>query len=144
MLSKKEAIEALRGFGIRPGSKIYVKVDTVSKSGMSRTLSAYIPYRGKTKDADCIFDITLYVGWACELPITKDQTIRIHGGGMDMSSELVYQLGMAMFPKGFRCTERRDAQGRITRECSSFNYIGNHDEATWHKSGGYALRKQGL
>jgi len=144
MLNRKEdAIQTLKRLGVRPGSRIYVKVETISESGMSRTLSAYIPYRGKTKNEDSILDITVDVGVACGLAITKDRTIRISGCGMDMTFELVYLLGMAMFPKGFRCIERRDTQGRITRHCPSNDHL-NHHEGAWHKSGGYALNRQRL
>lgn len=143
-MTKEEAIKDLHTlYRLRPGSKVYVKIETVSRNGMSRTLSVYLPRRGKVKRDDCIADITGYVAAACEMTYTKDRTIRVGGCGMDMADHVVYELGTAMFPKGFRCIERRDAEGHITRSCPSndhFNRCGDK----WHKSGGYALVKCGM
>lgn len=143
-MTKVEAIKDLRTFyGLRPGSKVYVKIETVSRNGMSRTLSVYLVRRGKTKRDDYIADITGYVAAACGMTLTKDRTIRVGGCGMDMAWQVVYELGMAMYPRGFRCIERRDAEGHITRSCPSNDHC-NRCNDKWHKSGGYALVKLDL
>ncbi len=95
-----DAIERLRAL-LKPGDTVFTILRHVSSSGMSRSISCVIP------DAEQGFhDITWLVGRALDYPRRDDGGLKVTGCGMDMSWHLVYNLGWALWPKGFDHTER--------------------------------------
>jgi len=70
-------------------SALYLSVDSVSRSGMSRTVSGYI-----------IYDNSLYnITWILKELKILDKAGRIHGCGMDMLFEVSYSLFLELWPK---------------------------------------------
>ena len=115
-MTKNEAIEHLKK-NIKPGDKIFTSMKSVSRSGMSRKLQAFV-----IRDNEP-WNISGYVAAAIGLPLDRDIfAVKISGCGMDMGFELVYQLGYALWPKG---------DGKFTR-----NRNGNNGPET---DGGYCL-----
>ena len=119
---------------LRPGDTVYVILRHVSKSGMSRSISAAIPTIHKDGKPG-IYDITHLVLKACDLRFDSNHGgAKIGGCGMDAGFELVYNLARTMWPDGFDC---------IGDGCPS-NDHSNREENAHHRDGGYALRKQWL
>lgn len=83
---------------IKPGARIDLVLRSVSKSGMSRTISAFIVVPAKKGAPAYLRNIDNLVadliGW------TNDGGIKVTGCGMDMGFHLVYTLGALMWPKG--------------------------------------------
>ena len=73
-------------------NKIWATVHTVSKSGMSRTISLYMVHKGEIVCLDWSF------GKIYGDSITKDREVRISGCGMDMLFEANYRLFNACCP----------------------------------------------
>ena len=138
-LSRERLLELLK-----PGDDVYVSVNHVSSSGMTRWISAYI-----ARDSS-IIDITW---WAMQV-VDRVQN-RVHGlgfgdegnhagvemggVGMDMGFYLVYLLATALWPEGFECTGGR---------CPSNDHANGDRDYTpghvVHRDGGYALNKRWL
>ena len=95
-----EAVATLRKlYGVKAGSTIHTSVVHVSRSGMSRTIKAYVTRSGH------IYDVSWLVADAIGATRDRDRGgVKLQGCGMDMTFHLVYSLGEAMFPKGTRCT----------------------------------------
>jgi hypothetical protein len=118
-IETQKATEFLNN-NIKVGDTLYTIETHVTKSGMSRSIRVF----DKNKD-----DITFYV--ARILGETIDQNnggIKVSGCGMDMGFEIVYRLGYALYPKGFKV-----------------NGIGrNGDTSGYDNDGGYALKQRWL
>jgi len=85
---------------LKPGDKIYTILRHVSRSGMSRRISTVL-----IRDNQPI-DISPGVARVLDYPYYWDREgIKIDGCGMDMGFELVYNLGRALFPNGFKTWE---------------------------------------
>lgn len=99
-VSQTEAIARLRAdYGLKAGSTVYTTVKHVSRSGMTRTIAAYV-VKGRG-----VFDVSHLVAAATGMRFDRDRGgVIVGGAGMDMTFHLVYSLSRAMFPKGHRCT----------------------------------------
>lgn len=99
-----EAIKNLRDFGVKPGTTIYTHLETVSRSGMSRRISVFIVAKSrysKPKGKPYIQGISQLVAQAIGNTYDRNyQAVKIDGCGMDMGFAIVYNLGLAMWPKG--------------------------------------------
>ena len=76
------------------GSKVYIVLRTVAKSGMSRTVSLFV-----TRDGE-IVDITGYAAHALGWPLRNvrgSRAMRVDGCGMDMGCYAVFCLGRALY-----------------------------------------------
>lgn len=78
---------------LRPKSTVYIVLRSVSKSGMSREISAFAIHNGELRNLDGL--VADAIGHA-----VGKQGIKMHGCGMDMGFALVYSLGAALWPKG--------------------------------------------
>lgn len=85
----------LRGM-IKPGQTVYTILRSVSSSGMSREISVVIVHKGEMRD------ITGLVGDLIANTQGKTGGLRVHGCGMDMGFDVVYRMGMRLWPKGTR------------------------------------------
>ncbi len=104
-VEKREAIEALKEWGIVRGDVIYTIVKSVAASGMSRTIDLY-----KIESCDSHGYVRkLYlsrrVAAATGYKMGKDRFgnyngVKIGGAGMDMGFHLVESLSYAMFGDG--------------------------------------------
>ena len=98
MASKKEAerteaIKTLRSLGVKPGAKVYTKLDHVSRSGMMRKISCYLVKRGEIRNVTGLVATATGFKW-------RDGSLVVGGCGTDVGFEAVYHLGRVMFPKG--------------------------------------------
>lgn len=86
-----KALEDLRKL-LKPGDRVYTKLEHVSSSGMSRSISAYIVSDGE------ILDITSHIARAgiAKRHRTKSGVV-MGGAGMDMGFALVYNLSYSIF-----------------------------------------------
>ncbi len=128
---RQSAIEKLREW-VKPGDLLHTQLKHVSRSGMLRVVQII---QIKNNEPS-------YLGWlaakAIGLPYdTKRKGIRMGGCGTDMGFQAVYNLGWALFPKGFTCIGPK-------RRCPSNDHAyGDQDyRRHHHKDGGYALRQR--
>lgn len=126
---EQEAIRMLKeDYGIKPGTKIFTKVTHVARSGMSRSVEAYLAIVDD-KGVPGITDITWLLARAGLGRFDEKNGGIIMGGcGMDMTFALVYNLGSILYPKGFDTWE-----GYWRNEPLKFD-----------PDGGYALRNVNL
>lgn len=110
-----------------PGTTIHTILRHVSKSGMVRDISVILLsnlWPGESRD------ITHDVAIALRLKRQRNGGVRVHGVGMDMGFNLIYQLGALLYPNGF--TLAKGQQGR------------NGDTSRHDPDGGYALNQRWL
>jgi hypothetical protein len=132
----KEQVERSRAYlldtlKIKPGDTVYTKVNHVSRSGMSRNISAYV-----MRDNSPV-DIGTSAATIMGNPIAKDDSVKMGGCGMDMGFALVYDLAYRLFPDGFICAGK---------SCPSNDHAnGDRDYSPHHHKGaGYALKQRWL
>lgn len=93
-MTKLESVTLLKKYGIEDGSRIYVKTETVAKSGMSRTVSVYVPVTDKGQLF--IKNISYFVAPITGQKLDKNGNIKLSGCGMDMHYWLVSELAREM------------------------------------------------
>ena len=103
---------------LKPKSTVYTVLRSVSKSGMSREISAFAIQKGELRNLDCL--VADAIGY-----VVGPHGIKMHGCGMDMGFALVHSLGAALWPKG-TAKPHSQRNGEPDRE------------------GGYALKRQWL
>lgn len=145
--TKAEQAEALAFLAerIKPGDKVWTKVEHVARSGMMRVISAYIMIDGAP------FDISRYVAKATGASFDESRWgVKMGGCGMDMTFALIYNLGMTLYPEGFTCNGSRGytPTGRKSKHprCSSNDHANGaaYRKGMKHSSGGYALTREHL
>jgi hypothetical protein len=119
---RAEALASLKKM-IKAGDTVYTTVKRVSASGMSRAISCYIVSKDKR-----IVELDWYISRVSDRKIHKNGGVIIGGCGMDMGFAMVYNLGRAMYPEGFKL--RKGQYGR------------NGDKSGFDKDGGYAFNQQ--
>jgi len=141
---------------IKPGDTVWTIVRHVSRSGMSRDISAFVIVDGEP------LDVSGYIGRVLNWPRNPHTgAVKVSGCGMDMGFHLVYSLSATLFPNGFGCTGDKcpsadHSNGDRNRQphCSGYDKNGKPNGKTcnvegcngahWHKNGGYALRQRWL
>jgi hypothetical protein len=127
--AKQHAIDSLKS-QLKPGQTIYITLCEVSSSGMSRTMDLFVIDKRKDQDSGKMFhyprNITHYIADALDYPYTDRQTIRVGGCGMDMGFHVVYSLGRALYPNGFKLAKNQFGR--------------NGDQSGFDKDGGYAFK----
>ena len=99
---RREAVERLKEWGIKPGDVIYTTVRHVAPSGMSRTIDLY-KFESCDRHGEVRFVLLSgNVARATGLALAKDRFgsdngVKIGGAGMDMGAHLVEALSHAMF-----------------------------------------------
>lgn len=97
---RDEAVETLREM-LPAGTAIYTKVVHVSRSGMSRDISVYIPVMDPSGTL-AIRDITHLVARALGYSLNLDRwSMRVIGTGMDMCFYVAYWLGLGLHNDGY-------------------------------------------
>jgi hypothetical protein len=134
MKYSKEQIERSRAYlldtlEIKPGDVIYTRVNHVSRSGMSRNISAYV-----MRDNSPV-NISTSVATVIGEGIANDGGVKMGGCGMDMGFSLVYELSYALFKGGFVC---------IGENCPANDHSNGDRDYTphAHSDAGYALRQR--
>jgi hypothetical protein len=117
---------------LKPGTKVYTSLKHVSRSGMMRHISVFI------SQDEHIRDITRNVAKVLNEKRADDGGIKVSGCGSDMGFELIYNLGYALYPKGFNCA------GKKCNSNDHFNGDRDYSPSKVHKDGGYALKQEWL
>ena len=128
---RQAALDQLRAL-LPPGSKVHTVIRNVSRSGMSRSIDAYLLLDGDRRW------LSRYIAIACEMSFDeKRECLKIGGCGMDMGFAIVYDLTRTLYPDGFEC---------IGEKCPSNDHSNGDRDYTphHHRDGGYALRQEWL
>lgn len=131
--SKSQAADAaayLRKL-LRPGRTVYTVLRHASRSGMMRSIDLFVivpPRDGCPADIRCITgSVAAVLGYPTD---RSNGGLRVGGCGMDMGFHVVYSLGRALWPQGFKLA--RNQHGR------------NGDTSGRDNDGGYALNHRWL
>jgi hypothetical protein len=149
--SKKEIEEtrtALLGW-IKPGMTVYTKLNHVSRSGMSHSITPYVIVENEPRY------ITYSVAILFGTKRDKYDGVRVDSCGMDMGFELVYSLSRILFPDGFgmmsldtygyrnRHVTPKSPEHAARLVASGVKFSGrNGDASGWDHDGGFALRQR--
>lgn len=117
---------------LKPGDTVYTILRHVSRSGMYRVISVIAK---KDDELVCITGTILNLkGMKWD---SKHYGLGIHGCGMDVGFEVVYNLSYELFKHGFVC---------IGDNCPSNDHFNGDRDYTPHKHSdpGYALRHKWL
>lgn len=117
---KNQARDDLRAI-LTAGDTVYTILRHVSRSGMMRHISVVI------KTDDGLRDITGLVSDAIDNPTNDNGALKVGGCGMDMGFHVVYSLGSAIYPEGFKLAGNQ--------------YGRNGDKSGFDNDGGYAFRQ---
>jgi hypothetical protein len=121
-IEREEAIKALKKLGIKSGAKVYTTIKHVSASGMSRSIACFISRKNEIVKIDWYLNRIL--GYKFD---QNHGGLKIGGCGMDMGFAMVYNLGRALYPKGFKLTKGQ--------------YGRNGDKSGFDTDGGYSLKQ---
>ena len=130
-MSKDEAKAEILNV-LKPGMTVFTVLRHVSRSGMFRRISPVVLHEGDIEHLDA---------WVADLlgrgrgAACGGDGVPVHGCGMDMGFELVYNLSATLFPDGFECI------GGLCPSNDHSNGDRNYTPHT-HESGGYALRQR--
>lgn len=91
---REQAIATLRKM-LPVGKLVYTTLNHVSRSGMQRRIRCHVVRKGGIEDISCLVKTAL--GESMD-----DRGIKVDGCGMDMGFHLVYSLGHALRPNGFK------------------------------------------
>ena len=142
---REEALAKLRKL-CPPGTTVYTKLNHVSRSGMSRSITPFLIRDGEP----------YYIAWSVAILFGQSRDkydgIRMDGCGMDMGFALAYNLGYYLYPDGFglegknkRGSKIRPATKAAAADCvaDGYKFHGrNGDTSGWDSSGGYALNQR--
>jgi len=145
---RTDAVEYLRGL-LKPGDTLWTKVEHVSRSGMSRSISCYV-----IRDNDPQ-NVSAWVAYAIGATVDRDRlAVKVSGCGMDMGFHVVYNAARALFPDGHGCIGERCPSNDHSNGDRDYTPHGNgmtlHLREVrigadhWHTDGGYALRHRWL
>jgi hypothetical protein len=98
--AKAEAVASLLSL-LSPGDTIYSTVNHVSRSGMFRVLSFYIPLADDNTGKLYIRRLDTLIAKATGFSYNdRHEGIAASGCGMDMGFHVVYNLGRVLWPNG--------------------------------------------
>ena len=125
---RAEALESLRGMGIKPGDTVHTILEHVSRSGMSREIRLVYLTTG-TDGRPIDFHPNHSASKLLGVRQGKKDGLVVGGCGMDMGFHVVYELSHNLFPEGFGC---------IGEGCPSNDHSNGdrdytpHGEGQWH------------
>lgn len=143
---QREAVDTLRSV-LSPGQTVHTILRSVSRSGMSRRISAVvIDSDGNVRDLTQTISRTGLFG----RPLTWEdpEGLKIGGAGMDMGFHLVYSISRMIFNEGAPCTGSTGytptGKRSKTPRCNSNDHVNDaslpYRKSITHRDGGYALR----
>jgi hypothetical protein len=92
-MTRDEALNELRRL-CPPGTTVYTILRSVSRSGITRCISAVVAHGGEIHDLDWLI---------CKIGLfslsNKHQGMILRGCGMDMGYHLVYTLSQSLYPQ---------------------------------------------
>lgn len=144
---KAEALATLRKL-CPPGTTVYTKLNHVSRSGMSRSITPFIMIGNEPR----------YIAYSVAVLFNQSRDkydgIRVSGCGMDIGFHLVYNLSYLLYPEGFS-TIGKSPTGKHTGQFATreayhdaivngwtFRIGRNGDTSGWDDDGGYALSQR--
>ena len=90
----QESLDVLETL-LKPGTTVYTSLRHVSASGMTRWIDVFV------SDGGTIRNITGHVCDAADMTYcTRRHSLKIGGCGMDMGFQVVYNLGLSLWPAG--------------------------------------------
>jgi len=96
---------------LKPGSKVFLILRHVARSGMFRTIDPLIFVEGRP------FYLQGKVAAILDWKISrKYEGLEVHGCGMDMGFYLVYNLGRKLYPDGFKDKDGKHQDGGYALE----------------------------
>lgn len=127
---------------LKPGDTLHTVLRHVSRSGMSRIIDVFHIYTDP-KTGEVRKDwLSYWISKACDMTFNdrrgQPEGIRIGGCGMDIGFEIVYTVGRALWPEGFKCPGAK---------CPSNDHTNGDRNRKPHMhtgDGGYALRHEWL
>lgn len=120
-----EEIKSLKKMLKASNSTIYCVLNHVSSSGMTRHIQFLVANKSR------IIDITWYLSGLLGYSINdKNGGLIVGGCGMDMGFHVVYSVGRALHPKGFKFPKSR--------------YGRNGDTSGFERDGGYRYESKWL
>lgn len=137
---QRMAVDTLRGM-LAPGDTVRTIVRHVTRSGMSRDISAYVMSGGELVCIDWLIKRTkLFPG------SQTHEGVRVGGCGMDMTFHLVYSLSRMLYPHGAPCTGSNgyDTPGKRCHSNDHSNGDRDYTPGKIHTDGGYALYRVSL
>lgn len=117
---------------LSPGDTVYTILRSVSRSGMFRRIGLVAPEKDGSSQ---MMWLDGQAAKALGMKLShKAEGLPMSGCGMDMGSQLVYELSYCLYPQGFTCLGER---------CPSNDHFNREEPPAigpWtHKDGGYAL-----
>ena len=148
-----EALENLRSW-IKPGDTVYTILRSHAKSGMSRRIGmVLIDNEKELRFPDYAVSVVVC---GRTLEANDPEGIRVDGCGFDAGFDLVYSLGIHLFPEGYQClgencrsTEHQGEYGYPNEEKNGRDWEKREwipgpprDGKMTHKDAGYALQQR--
>lgn len=96
---KGQALHMLRKY-LKPGDTVHCVLRHVSASGMSRRIDFY-----KLRGDDMIY-LSGYISNLLGYKRGDKSGLRVDGCGMDMGFAVVYELSRALYPEGFKVSDK--------------------------------------
>lgn len=133
---------------LKPGMTVYTKINHISRSGMSRSITPFLIIDNEPR----------YIAWSVCVLFGQSRDaydgVKMDGCGMNMCFALVYNLGRYLYPEGFG-TEGKgphgykntpDTQAKAALLVSKgYTFRGRNGESSgWDTDGGYALNSRQL
>lgn len=143
---KAEALACLRKL-CTPGTTVYTKLNHVSRSGMSRSITPMVMIDNEPR----------YMAWSVAVLFNQSRDkydgIRVDGCGMDMGFSLVYTLSRILYSEGFGVEMKKQGEALpytpLTQALAQEMYIHgyrshgrNGNASGWDDDGGYALNQR--
>lgn len=131
MDEKTEAIKELKQLFKEANFKVYTKLNHVSRSGMLRYVSAVVIIGNEPIYIDHLIS---RLGIFKRVPYEKGEGLMVHGCGMDVGFELVYNTARVVYADGFICRGE---------DCPSNAHVNGEKNIKPHRHSdpGYALRQ---
>jgi hypothetical protein len=115
---------------LKPGDEVLCVLRNAARSGMSREIDLQF------HDGETYHWLSRSVAVLLGRSMGKFEGIRIGGCGMDMGLALVYELGRALWPEGFRCAGEKCG----ANDHSNPPFPRRRKGKMTHRNSGYSLK----
>ncbi len=125
-----------------PGTHVYTSMVHRSTSGMLRHIDVYVMKKNRPIKLNCHIEaIGLFRRGAYNAK--NADSLRVGGWGEDKGFRVVYDLGAAIYPNGFKCAGEKP---KDMFYCPSNDHHNDHEcdrikGKHHHRDGGYALKQ---
>lgn len=84
---------------LKPGASVYTRISRVARSGLSRTVHVYVPFKAIHSEQLEIDDVTAATATLLGRKLDQYGGIRMQGCGMDMGFAVVDDLAGQLYPR---------------------------------------------